>query len=74
MDKLYGPEHCAFHLLTIDFDWLQVHINKEQELQYHRDKGQVCEMQYCKNRGTRRRKNKKQNSKKQSRVVISDTF
>ena len=31
--------------LRIDFDWLQVHINKEQELQYHRDKGQVCEMQ-----------------------------
>ncbi len=30
---------------SIDFDWLQVHINKEQKLQYHRDKGQVCEMQ-----------------------------
>jgi len=46
---------------SIDFDWLQVHINKEQELQYHRDKGQVFEMQgqYCKNWGTRTRKNKK---------------
>ena len=28
---------------SIDFDWLQVHINKEQELQYHRNKRQVCE-------------------------------
>ena len=43
MDKLYGPEHCAFHLLTVLT--AQVHINKEQELQYRRDKGQVCEMQ-----------------------------
>ncbi len=30
---------------SIDFDWLQVHINNEKELQYHRDEGQFCEMQ-----------------------------
>ena len=63
---------------SIDFDWLQVHINKEQELQYHRDKGLTkfvrCRVQDCKNRGTRRRKNRKQNYKEQSRVVISDQF
>ncbi len=32
-----------------------------------------CRVQYCKNRGTRRRKNKK-HCKEQSRVVISDQF
>ena len=47
MDKLYGPEHCAFHLLTVLTAQyiLTGNINKEQELQYHRDKGQVSEMQ-----------------------------
>ena len=37
--KRYGPEHCALYFLvisvystdcSIDFDWLQVDINKEQ--------------------------------------------
>jgi len=69
---LYGPADCAFQWLTdcsIDFDWLQVHINKEQELQYHRDKGQVFEMQ-----GQYFKEEEQKNGKEQSRVVISDQF
>ncbi len=60
---------------SIDFDWLQVHINKEQNysLTETKDKFVRCRIQYCKNRGTSWRKNKK-NSKEQSRVVISDQF
>ncbi len=44
---------------SIDFDWLRVHVNKEQKLQYHRDKFVRCRVLYCKNRGTSWRKNKK---------------
>ena len=51
---------------SIDFDWLQVHINKEQEWVWV----VRCRVQYY--RGTRRRKN--QQKLEQSRVVISDTF
>ena len=51
---------------SIDLDWLQVHINKEQEWVVGSEMQGI--VLYG---GTRRRKNKK-NCKEQSRVVISD--
>ena len=49
---------------SIDFDWLQVHINKEQEWVVSSEKAGY--------RGTMRRKN--QQKWEQSRIVISTTF
>ena len=48
--------------------------NKNYSITETKDKFVRCRVQYCKNRGTRRRKNKKLNCKEQSRVVISDQF
>lgn len=82
MDKLYGPEHCAFHLLLTVLTAQKILTgcrfistkNKNYSITETKDKFVRCRVQYCKNRGTRRRKNKKQKSKEQSRVIISDQF
>lgn len=50
---------------SIDFDWLQVNIKKEQELQYiteTKEKFERCRVQYCENRDTRRRTSKGQSN------------
>ena len=80
MDKLYVPEHCDFNLLTVltaqsiltGCRFISTK-NKNYSITETKDKFVRCRVQYCKNRGTRRRKNKKQKTKLQ-RAKQSSNF